>query len=72
MEECFAEFVKAIPELTIDPTEKQKLEIQSLKNDKSELQQKIEETEMQQDEIDRLRQSVDMLMSEREAKSIQV
>ena len=34
-EECFTEFVKAIPELTIDPTEKQKFKIQSLEREKS-------------------------------------
>lgn len=28
-EECFREFVKAIPQLTIDPTERQKIEIES-------------------------------------------
>ena len=32
--------------------------------------QKIEETELQKDEIERLRQSVDVLMKEREEKSI--
>jgi len=40
MEECFAEFVKAIPELTVDPTEKQKFEIHNLKLEKSELEKK--------------------------------
>ena len=69
MEECFAEFVKAITELTIDPTEKQKLEIHNLEAEKSELKQKIQETEMQQDEIERLRQSVDVLMKERKEKT---
>jgi len=39
-EECFIEFLKAIPELTIDPTEKQKFEIHNLKLEKSELEKK--------------------------------
>ena len=36
-EECFTEFLKAVPGLTVDPTEKQKFEIQSLEREKSEL-----------------------------------
>ena len=37
-EECFEEFRKAIPDLTLDPTERQKMEIQQLEEEKSELQ----------------------------------
>jgi len=33
MEECFAEFVKAIPELTIDPTNRQRLELIDKQNE---------------------------------------
>jgi len=43
-EECFREFVKAIPQLTIDPTERQKIEIE-LK------QQKIDELEAKTQEV---------------------
>jgi len=63
--ECFDEFLKAIPGLTIDPTEKQKSEIHTLEKEKSQLERKIEENELQWDEIERLRQSVDMLMKEK-------
>ena len=69
-DECFREFVKAIPELTVDPTERQKYEIQKLEGEKSELQRKIEENEMQWDEIERLRQSVNVLMQERGEKTL--
>ncbi len=46
--ECFTEFLKAIPQLTIDPTEKQKIRIEELEIEKTELEQKnarIEELE---------------------------
>lgn len=43
-EECFREFVKAIPQLTIDPTERQKIEMESK-------QQKIDELEAKTQEI---------------------
>ncbi len=41
-EQCFAEFVKAIPELTIDPTERQKAIIEKQKGTINELQVKEE------------------------------
>ena len=43
-EECFREFVKAIPQLTIDPTERQRIEIETK-------QQKIDELEAKTQEI---------------------
>jgi len=39
IEQCFEEFRKAIPELTIDPTLRQKIKIQQLEEEKSELEQ---------------------------------
>ncbi len=42
-EECFKEFVKAIPELTIDPTERQRLEIEKQKLETTENQKIINE-----------------------------
>ena len=42
-EECFNEFVKTIPELTIDPTERQKLEIKKQKLETTENQKIINE-----------------------------
>lgn len=70
VESLFKEYKKAIPELTIDSTEKQKIEIQNLHSEKSDLQQKIEETEMQTDEIARQGQAIDYLLEElRQLKS---
>jgi len=43
-EECFREFVKAIPQLTVDPTERQKIEIEIK-------QQKIDDLEAKTQEI---------------------
>jgi len=40
MEECFAEFVKAIPDLTIDPTNRQQLKITEQKEKITELEEK--------------------------------
>jgi len=37
-EECYTEFVKAIPDLTIDPTEKQKIKIEDLEKQNSKLE----------------------------------
>jgi len=42
-EECFTEFLKAVPGLTVDPTEKQKFEIHNLKLEKSELEKVTED-----------------------------
>jgi integrase/recombinase XerD len=70
LEQLFGEFKKAILELTIDSTVKQKIEIQNLHSEKSDLQQKIEETEMQTDEIARQGQAIDYLLEEiRQLKS---
>ena len=44
-EECFAEFAKAIPNLTIGDKERDKLKIRNLESEKSELQKKTEEIE---------------------------
>ncbi len=49
-EECFTEFVKAVPNLTVDPTERQKVEFDKQK-------QEIKNLEVERDEIKRLEQS---------------
>jgi len=68
-EECFAEFVKAIPDLTVDQAEKQKAIIE-IKNKKiDELQSTKEENLLQQDAIKRLEQAVDLLLK-KEKKEI--
>ena len=51
-EECFAEFVKAIPQLTIDPIERKNLELET--KDK-----KISELQAKQNQIDLLKQRLD-------------
>ena len=45
MEECFREFKKAIPFLTIDPTERQKLKIEKLEQEKTLLSKTEKEVE---------------------------
>ena len=42
-EECFEEFVKAVAELTVDPTERQRMEIELQKQEITELQKKQRE-----------------------------
>lgn len=39
-EECFREFIKAIPQLTVDPTERQKIEIENKQKKIDELEEK--------------------------------
>ncbi len=71
-EECFAEFVKAIPDLTIDQTERQKAIIQ-IKNKKiDELESTKEENILQQDAIKRLERAVDLLLMKEESKQITI
>jgi len=40
LEECFAEFKKAIPRLTVDPTQRQRIELQKTIDEKNELKKK--------------------------------
>ena len=54
IEQCFEEFRKAIPELTIDPTERQKAKIQMLEQEKSEIEQKNEDLLEYKRKIDEL------------------
>ena len=42
-EQCFEEFRKAILDLTVDPTERQKIKIEKLEEEKSELEKKTQE-----------------------------
>ena len=44
-DECFAEFKKAILELTVDDSERDKIKIRKLESEKSELEKKTEEIE---------------------------
>jgi len=51
-EECFAEFVKAIPELTINATERQKHKIESLENEKIELEQQRQQNQNLEERVE--------------------
>jgi len=70
-EECFAEFVKAIPDLTIDQAERQKAIIK-IKNKKiDELESTKEENILQQDAIKRLEKAVDLLLKREQLEPIE-
>jgi len=51
-EECFTEFEKAIAVLTVDPTERQKIEIESQKKRLTELEQKDNEIQVLKQEME--------------------
>lgn len=75
-EECYNEFIKAVPQLTIDSAERKQVELDILTKEKSELQKKVDEIEeMRQqvaDENIRRDQALEYLMgkeSERELKN---
>ena len=61
-EECFREFVKAIPQLTIDPTERQKIEIETK-------QERITELELKTETIFDLEKRIELLENTREIKN---
>ncbi len=69
-EECFAEFIKAIPELTISSTERQRAVIENKNKKIDELQSTKEENLLQQDAIKRLERAVDLLLKKEESKQI--
>ena len=45
-QECFNEFVKAVPELTVDDSARKQFEIDKVNNENSELQKKVDEIEI--------------------------
>jgi len=51
-EDCFAEFEKAIPALTVDPTERQKIEIKNQKEKITELSERDERIETLEKKLD--------------------
>jgi len=57
-EECFTEFLKAIPFLTISDEEKIRLENEKLREEKSEIAKIKEESKMQKDEISKLKETL--------------
>ena len=64
-EECFTEFLKAVPGLTVDPTEKQKFEIHNLELEKSELELVNKSNKKLQSEVDELQNQFNKLQSEK-------
>jgi len=61
-EECFAEFIKAIPELTISSSERQKHKIETLEIEKTELEQQKHETEKLEDKVARQDQAIHTIL----------
>ena len=59
-DECFTEFIKAIPELTIDPTEWQIIAIQKK-------QSKIEEIEIKEKKIKEMQETHEIMKQEIES-----
>jgi len=54
-EQLFEEFKKAIPDLTIDNSERLRIRNQQLEKEKTELEKKSEENQMQKDELDMIK-----------------
>jgi len=63
-EECFAEFVKAIPELTINATERQKHKIESLEKERTELEQQRQQNQNLEEKFDRQEKQINSLTRE--------
>jgi len=61
IDRLFNEFVKVIPALTVDPTERQKATIHRLRKEKSNLEQKIEENQLVKNEVFRQGQVIENL-----------
>lgn len=57
-EECFTEFVKAIPQLTVSPIERQQLEIQKKNEEITELQEKQKEIDDKEETIADMQKSI--------------
>jgi len=64
-EECFTEFVKAIPELMIDPTERQKQELEKNKTRITELEDKTRQITDLEEQMKRLQTQVSSLTLEK-------
>jgi len=63
-EECFAEFLKAIPQLTIDDSERKQALLDVALKEKSKLEEKNEENQLLEDEVFRQGQAIENLMDE--------
>jgi integrase len=73
-EECYAEFVKAVPELTVDGTARKEAELEATRAEKTELQKKvgeIEEMKLQQaDENARRDKALEYLMKKEKERTL--
>jgi len=63
-EECFTEFVKAIPQLTIDDSERKQALLDVALKEKSKLEEKNEKNQLLEDEVFRQGQAIENLMDE--------
>ena len=68
-EECFAEFVKAIPELTIDPTHRQKLIISKQDSKIAELNKKNKKIEELEESVKKLQEEKNFFEDKRDMES---
>ncbi len=66
MEQCHTEFVKAITEIVIDPSERQKLEIEKIQKEKTEIEEENNKLENQDKRIKKL----ELQILEKELKPI--
>lgn len=65
-QECFEEYKKGIPELTVDPSERQSMVIDEQQNKISELEAKTRRNEMLEDKVARQEQVLDHVLAELE------
>jgi len=63
-DECFTEFLKAIPELTIDDSERKQALLDVALKEKSKLEEKNEENKLVQNEVSRQSQIIENLVNE--------
>jgi len=64
LEECYREFFKVIPDLTIDDSERLRIRNNVLEKEKSDLEKKTEEILLHKDEVSRQGQAIETLISE--------
>ncbi len=72
LEECYKEFFKAIPDLTIDDSERLRMRNNVLEKEKSNLEKKTEEILLHKDEVSRQGQAIEKLLGEMDQLRSQV
>jgi len=63
-EQCYTEFVKAIPDLTLDPTERQKIEIQQLEGKKTELEMEKGKVVKLELDMNEMKENLEIILNE--------